>query len=529
MKYSICTLLFLLMFSSILPAQNIVINEIMYNPDKNDVEWIELYNKGSETIDISGWYVLDQDPQHQPAIIPGDTYLQEADYYTIILDGGPYIPFDADLIRNGLFGLSNSGDAVNLYDSQQHEVDKVIYQDQAPWPQAADGDGFTLELTDVNADNNDPDSWQASLIYGGTPNGENSILIDDPYLQLLYPNGTEYIEKGSTYLIEWGMLNYTGEVSVKLINQDNGYENTLVQGLNNTTTFEWTPSAAIPDGENYYIRISGENPELWDISDRSFSIIPTQEVKSIAITEIMYNPPGPGADSLEYLELYNNENQPVELAGYFFSDGIEFEFPEMNFPPQTHLLLARDASTIEKLTGKSTLQWTDGGLNNGGESIELTDKYNNVVDRVSFEDKFPWDTLADGYGPSLTICEPLADNALPGNWHSSSERFYTLMDGTPLYGTPGERCEASEIADVSHKINAKVYPNPVKDELTIEVERGRYEAIVYTLKGEMVGKTSLRGKKLRLEFSGLEQGFYVVELINGDDKGQRMYYKVEHL
>lgn len=529
MKHWVYDIFFLVFFSTSLPAQDVIINEIMYNPDKNDVEWVELYNKADEPIDISGWYILDQDPQHQPAIIPGETYMPEKGFFTVVLDGGPYIPFDADIIRNGLFRLSNSGDAVNLYNSQEHEVDKVVYQDQAPWPQAADGEGFTLELSDVDADNNDPDSWQASIIYGGTPNGENSILIDYPYLQLIYPNGTEYIEKGKTYLIEWGVLNYSGEIDLELVNQQNGYESLLAQGLNYTTTFEWTPSTGIPDGENYFIRITGTNPEIWDSSDRNFTVIPSQDVASIAITEIMYNPPGPGADSLEYLELYNNENQPVELDGYFFSDGIEYVFPEMDFPPQSHLLLARDAATIESLTGKPVLQWTDGGLNNGGETIELKNKYNNVVDRLSYNDKFPWDTLADGYGPSLAICEPLADNSLPGNWQSSSERFYTLMDGTPLYGTPGEKCEASEIPDVSHKIDAKVYPNPVREELTIEVERGRYEAVVYTLKGEIVSKTNLRGKKLHIDLSGVEQGFYVVELINGNDRGHRMYYKVEHL
>ncbi len=529
MKYWICNIFVLLLYSVNLPAQDVVINEIMYNPDKNDVEWVELYNKSDETIDISGWYILDQDPQHQAAIIPGETYLQERDYFTIVLDGGPYIPFDADVIRTGLFGLSNGGDAVNLYDSQQHEVDKVVYQDQSPWPQEADGEGFTLELSDVNADNNDPDSWLASLIDGGTPNGENSVLINDPYLQLIYPNGTEYIEKGKTYFIKWGMLNYSGDISLKLLNQQNGYETTLAEGLGNSTAFEWTPSPDIPNGENYYIRISGTNPELSDVSDRSFNILPSQAVKSIAITEIMYNPPGPGADSLEYIEMYNNESQPITLDGYFFSDGIEYEFPEMEFPPKSFLLLARDAATVELLTGKSVLQWTDGGLNNGGETIELKNRFNNVVDRLSYEDKFPWDTLADGYGPSLTICEPLADNALPGNWHSSSERFYTLMDGTPLFGTPGEGCESSAITDISHKINAKVYPNPVSDKLTIEVDRGRYEVVVYTLKGEIVSKTNLRGKKLRIGFSGLEQGFYVVELINVNDRGLRTYYKVEHL
>lgn len=82
---------------------------------------------------------------------------------------------------------------------------------------------------------------------------------------------------------------------------------------------------------------------------------------------------------------------------------------------------------------------------------------------------------------------------------------------------------------MSEKIDARVYPNPVKDRLTVEVERGRYEANVYTIMGERVRENNLRGKKLELEFSELEPGMYVVELINRKQPNQREYYKIQHI
>jgi len=521
---------FLLFLASVrLLAQDVVINEIMYNPEDNDVEWVELYNKAEQPIDISQWYIIDNDVDHQPVIIPENTLLSGRNYYTVVIDGGPYIPFSPGFVASGLFGLSNSGDAVNLYDSQHYERDKVVYQDQSPWPKLADGEGFTLELNDVDSDNADPDNWEASLIYNGTPNGENSINITEPYLQLIYPNGTEYIEKGKKYPIEWGALNYSGPITLKLINEENDFEKTLASGLENTTAFEWIPQASVPEGEDYSIQAYGENNEPWDVSDRSFHIIPLQEVPSIAITEIMYHPPESESGSLEYIELYNNESVAVSLKGFFFSDGIDFEFPEMEFPPKSFLLLAEDAQAISTFTGKEALQWSGGRLANDGENLVVKDRFYNIVDKVSYDDKFPWDSLADGYGSSLAICEPLADNSLPGNWHSSTERFYTLTDGTALYGTPGEKCEFSQVVDVSSKINVKIFPNPVSDKLTIKAERGSYKIKVYTLMGKLVKQNTLKGRKLKIDFAELNSGFYVMELINSNNTNQREYYKVERL
>src|SRR5438132_666115 len=36
-------------------AQTVVINEIMYEPTSPEPEWVELYNPGAQTQDITGW------------------------------------------------------------------------------------------------------------------------------------------------------------------------------------------------------------------------------------------------------------------------------------------------------------------------------------------------------------------------------------------------------------------------------------------------------------------------------------------
>ena len=45
---------------------DVIISEIMYNPDSsealpNDVEWIEIYNTGGTSVDLTGWAIQDED------------------------------------------------------------------------------------------------------------------------------------------------------------------------------------------------------------------------------------------------------------------------------------------------------------------------------------------------------------------------------------------------------------------------------------------------------------------------------------
>jgi len=44
-------------------------------------------------------------------------------------------------------------------------------------------------------------------------------------------------------------------------------------------------------------------------------------IPAIVITEIMYNPPESGTDSLEFIELMNNDTVTVNLLDFFFASG----------------------------------------------------------------------------------------------------------------------------------------------------------------------------------------------------------------
>ena len=69
-------------------------------------------------------------------------------------------------------GLNNSGDTVELRNALGGLMMAVTYTDAAPWSQAADGDGPTLELFDPAGSTSEASSWRASFYAGGSPGGE---------------------------------------------------------------------------------------------------------------------------------------------------------------------------------------------------------------------------------------------------------------------------------------------------------------------------------------------------------------------
>jgi PKD repeat protein len=167
----------------------------------------------------------------------------------------------------------------------------------------------------------------------------------------------------------------------------------------------------------------------------------------LVITEIYYNPPETGTDSLEFIEIYNNGSNPVNLSGYNLSSAVTFTFPSISINPGEYKVVAYNPVAILHTFGISPLQWT-GGLNNDGELILLKNSSGLTIDSVFYDDVNPWPTSADGTGPSLMLCNPNADNAIGSNWLPSQHFVMNNGAGAPIYATPGySECVYPPVAD----------------------------------------------------------------------------------
>lgn len=160
----------------------------------------------------------------------------------------------------------------------------------------------------------------------------------------------------------------------------------------------------------------------------------------IVITEIMYNPPPSGTDSLEYVEIFNNSGLPVNLSGWTFSQGFNFTFAEGTFiAPGGYLVIAQNAPYFQSQFGFAPLAMVlPSALTNGGEDIELRDAGGNVQDYVDYKPAAPWPVDANGFGASMVLCDPNSDNSVGGAWQAANTPTSVVIGGIAVFANPGQ-------------------------------------------------------------------------------------------
>jgi len=397
------------------------------------------------SVDLENWKVLDSDGSHSPIVIPAGYSIADSGFFTIEVATNGDFPFTPDYDGSGNFQLNNSGDVVRLYNADGILVDIVNYSDSDPWPSGPDGNGPTLSLIDPDSDNSLAASWAASDQDGGTPGAINFPPV--PFITVINPNGGEYIQQGEQYLINWTYGFWDGDIKIELVKEGQDPQLIVYNYAASNMSYTWNVFNDQELGDDYKIRISGINDgDPVDESDDYFSIIEAYEIPNIVITEIMYNPPESGEDSLEFLEFYNNSMDTVNMEGFFMSQGVDYVFPDIDILPDTFLLLAKDSMVMMTTFGVQAYQWTSGALSNGGETVEISDSLGNVIDYVPYDDQLPWDTLADGLGPSLTLCNPDVDNSQGQNWTASVNFAAVNAEGDSIWATPGFGCQISLLA-----------------------------------------------------------------------------------
>jgi hypothetical protein len=165
----------------------LVITKIMYHPkptalypDDDDLEFIEIRNAGTATVNLSGICFAGTGLVYQ---FPANSTLG-AGSCVIIASNSTAFKATYGFTPFGQFTrhLSNNSENIVLTDAFGNVIDYVLYDDTAPWP-LADGNGYYLRLKDMGLDNSLASSWEASndII--------TSVIVPDSEPALLvYPN-----------------------------------------------------------------------------------------------------------------------------------------------------------------------------------------------------------------------------------------------------------------------------------------------------------------------------------------------------
>jgi hypothetical protein len=162
----------------------------------------------------------------------------------------------------------------------------------------------------------------------------------------------------------------------------------------------------------------------------SLLLAPTRLEARLVIIEIHYHPQGPAgeAERLEFLEVFNDEPFPFDVAEYRLAGGIEYAFPSGTVAPARGVLVvAKDPVALEAAYAIARpLGPFDGRLGDDGDEVVLLDTGGSQVSRVRYNDRGRWPAAADGAGPSLVLKHPLLETDESESWGWSAK-----AGGTP--------------------------------------------------------------------------------------------------
>ncbi len=210
----------------------------------------------------------------------------------------------------------------------------------------------------------------------------------------------------------------------------------------NTATPQFSDSvvldvAPLTDGVVYTLDILGVEDTAGNAmtTPSSFELVYNGTTPALVITEILYN--NQGTDSLEFLEIVNNDTAPATLGGMTFVQGINFTFPSLTLAPNDVVLIAGDTAAASGFFGVPFPYQFGGALSNGGEDVILVNTAGDTIDLVDYDDAAPWPTAADGDGPSMELLNPALDNNVGSNWFASVTFQDTLVGNDSVFATPG--------------------------------------------------------------------------------------------
>ncbi len=149
---------------------DIVFSEIHYNPQgDDDSEFIELWNPTTHAVNLRGakftaGLSYDFPDNRDISLAPGERIVLVSSLYNFQQRYGINIPVAGVYFDR----LGNDGDTLTLTTGSATDLISLQYQDIAPWPETADGNGYSLVLANVAAPTL-ASSWRTSTAVNGNP------------------------------------------------------------------------------------------------------------------------------------------------------------------------------------------------------------------------------------------------------------------------------------------------------------------------------------------------------------------------
>ena len=232
---------------------DLVINEIMFDPGEDNCEFIEFLNLSSDSINIGGWKIEDENGNSYklseiPLAVPNNSYF--------ILAADSLIESKYNLDESVLItlagvsslGLVNTGELILLKDVKGNVIDSVFYSDKWHNDNFVSTKNISLERINPNLGANDPNNWSSSVAnIGATPGEQNSIYTVNPNFTSnisVSPNPFSPDNDGfeDFTIINYNLTQTTSQVRIKIFDSKGrlvrALENNLPSGQSGSVIFD---------------------------------------------------------------------------------------------------------------------------------------------------------------------------------------------------------------------------------------------------------------------------------------------------
>ncbi len=353
----------------------VVINEIMYDLEGTDTdrEWIEIYNNGSESVDLASWKFVEANVNH--GLVPDGSSVVSAGGYAIIAVNIPKFRIDwpnfSGIIFDSSFSLNNDpGETLALKNGTGTIVDQVTYTADPTGAHAGKSlqrNGSSWVIADPTP--NTTNATSSTSNSGGSNAGGSSSSGDDEE------------DEAQVAVSKDKILDAEPQISVEIISKKLGIAGVpvdfepRVRGKKeeqiNSGKFTWN----FGDGTEFVINSNSIIRHTYEYPGEYVVMIeyierPNQLNPKITATDRVILSIGPQEIEIVSIkpdggvEIKNTSSNEFELSSWILKSGTtQFIFPKNSYilPSQT-LLVSRNKTAFSYGTTSVSLLYPSGQL-----------------------------------------------------------------------------------------------------------------------------------------------------------------------
>ena len=417
-----------------LQAQEIKINEILYDPAGGDTgnEWIELYNPGTEPVQLEGWQIQRAGTVFEECFIFPEYIIYPGEY---LLIGESQVP-NADLI--GDLAFQNGGtatDGVRIISAEGDTIDTILYDspntNNLPGDAHDPGIYFAVDASSGHSlirypnghdtDNCEEDFFECEYPTPGAPNVmPQDVVLQNVIIHPSHPDSTDTVYLHFSAYNNSDIPIQADSCSYKIFVSGVPVADTIIEAeIPSHGTHEIEVQLGIFDNGlyEYYVELilSTDTEPSNNSYESSFLV----GVSPIIINEIMYMA---GTPNVEWIELFNNSEQTFPALNWHFKDatsGWIAVSTQKDILPYSFIVITEDTTAVKDyyeydVTLVQTNDWAS--LNNTTpEEVYVSDKYYTQLDSMGYDPS----EFSCPYNYSLERINPYEN--IPKNWGVSED------------------------------------------------------------------------------------------------------------